>query len=496
MMTLTELVEAVGDRCPGLVSRFCGDGVADVVVERIIHHPDDYRGRGDLFVCMDEFLQYNRWLTWREFLQWLPEVELAAVVLPEEVPGLAHCCLISPDPRRLCGLLAACMAGNPDRRLSLFGVTGTNGKTTTTQLISHALTSMGVTCGVVGTLGAGLGSRQFPSGNYTTPLATELQGHMAAFVAAGAKAAAIEVSSHGLALDRVAGVRFGTAVLTNIGRDHLDFHGTQDAYVDAKTRLFRSVDSTGKTILNRQSPYYDAIAQQAGGELISFGWQGSGADLELQTIDPACGRGSIRMYWRGEAVELLPKLRGRFQMENLLAGSAALLANGYPLAEVAAAVADFPAVPGRMEEIALPDHRVAIVDYAHNPDGLRSLLENCRPLTHGRLLLVFGCGGDRDRGKRPLMGAIAAELADGCWVTSDNPRTEDPQRIVADILAGMPVAAGSPVVELDRELAIRAAYYAMQPSDLLVVAGKGHEDYQLIGHQRLPFSDQKILRSL
>jgi UDP-N-acetylmuramoyl-L-alanyl-D-glutamate--2,6-diaminopimelate ligase len=471
-------------------------GFTDVPLAGVACHPSQVTGPGFLFVCMDEYLEYNRWQTWRTHLESLDGLQLGAVLAPERINGLAFPQLVHPSPRKALGRMARLFAGNPDSALQLIGVTGTNGKTTTVRLIAHLMNHLGIPCGSIGTLGVDLTGRFSNPGTYTTPLSPELYGHLATFRDAGARAVAMEVSSHALALDRTEGLAFDGAVLTNVERDHLDFHGTQEAYAEAKRRLFTLVKPAGWCVLNRHSPYADAFAKTASGQVIAYGRSGSGADLEVANIDLQAGHSAFTVRRGSDSFRFTSRLAGAFQVENALAAVSLAVSFGHSLKEVAAALADFPPVTGRMEQIALPNGAMAIVDYAHNPDGLRHVLTACRPFCKGRLHVVFGCGGDRDKGKRPIMGQIAAELADVCWVTSDNPRTEEPGAILKDILAGMSPDRAGLHTDADREASIRAAYAACESGDVLLVAGKGHEDYQIIGHTKHFFSDQAILREL
>jgi UDP-N-acetylmuramoyl-L-alanyl-D-glutamate--2,6-diaminopimelate ligase len=467
-------------------------------VRAVACHPGQVDGPGCLFACIDEFLLYNRWQTWRTHLEALPALELAAVMVPEPVEGWDIPQLVCRDPRRALGLAARLVAGRPDERLQLLGVTGTNGKTTTTRLLAHLLHHAGRPCGSIGTLGielAGPGGFASP-GTYTTPLAPDLYRSLARMRQAGAAAAAMEVSSHALALERVAGLAFDGAILTNIERDHLDFHGTVAAYAEAKQRLFSRVKPDGWCVLNRHSPHCDAFAASASGRVRTYGFDDAPADVQADNLDLRPDGSAFTVHVAGQSQRFHCRLAGAFQVENALAAITLAQALGHPLEALAAAMADFPPVCGRMEQILLPNGCTAIVDYAHNPDGLAHLLGACRRFCAGRLHVVFGCGGDRDKGKRPIMGAIAARLADVCWVTSDNPRTEDPDAIIDDVLAGMDATAVGLQRVPDRAAAIRAAYAATAPGDILVVAGKGHEDYQIVGLEKLPFSDQEILRGL
>ena len=477
-------------------------GLADAEVHGVACHPEAVTSSGFLFVCMDEYLEYNRWFTQRAFLENLPSLNLACAVTPEPIEGLRIPQLITPHPRKALGLIARKFHGNPDEGLKVYGVTGTNGKTTTTRLLAHLNNRLGISCGSIGTLGVELEKTFSASGTYTTPLSPELYRHLSSFRDAGAKAVAMEVSSHALSLSRVEGLQFDGAILTNIERDHLDFHGTREAYVQAKQTLFTRVNSDGISVLNRASDCYEQFAEVASGRVVTFGAQNSGADYVVGNLDLTPLQSRFSITAGRESCRFESHLLGGFQIENILAAVALMHARGIPFAELANALRDFQPVTGRMEQVFLPNGCTAIVDYAHNPDGLKHLLTACRPFCKGRLHVVFGCGGDRDRGKRAIMGKLASRLADVCWVTSDNPRTEDPEAIIDDILDWIGASdrerSASTLVHRvsDRMEAIQAAYKDSREGDLLVVAGKGHEDYQIIGLTKHPFSDQAVLRSL
>lgn len=483
-MRLSRLIQGAG------IERV--DGFRDVEVSRIAYVPEAAVGEGVLFACVDEYHYNNRWGTGRSWLEALPGLNVAALLSAEPVAGLPIPQLITPDPRRAMGRLARLLNGKPDEDLNIIGVTGTNGKTTTTRLIGHLLRTVGRPCATLGTLGLETGGAGAEKGAYTTPLAPELYAALARVRDLGIRAMALEVSSHALALERVAGLRFDAAVLTNLERDHLDFHGTLEAYAAAKARLFERVAPTGLAILNRGTAVWERFARSSAGRVVTYGWEGTGADLEAGAFqgNPEGSRFTIR--WRGRRETFACRLAGTFQVENCLAALALLLSQGLEMEALKVALATFIPVCGRMEPFRLPTGGMAIVDYAHNPDGLRKVLETCRDLCGGRLHVVFGCGGDRDRGKRPIMGALAAALADVCWVTSDNPRTENPETILQDVVAGMGSAKRVERI-VDRARAIQTAVVEAGPEDLVLVAGKGHEAVQIIGLESRPFSDQAVL---
>lgn len=444
---------------------------------------------------MDEYLEYNRWQTWRTHLEAIEELKPAALVAPEPVDGLAIPQLVVKHPRKALGRIARLLSGAPDESLFVTGVTGTNGKTTTTRILSHLFSRLGKPCGCIGTLGVSLPDHFSIPGTYTTPLSPQVYEDLKQILELGAEAVAMEVSSHGLALDRVEGICFDAAILTNVERDHLDFHGTPEAYAEAKRRLFGRVKEQGICILNRKSPYYEEFAAASSGTVVGYGECGSAADLELVDLELGASNTRFKLSWKGATISLETQLVGKFQIENTMAAIALLASLGYDLTEIAGALMDFEPVCGRMERFDLANGATAIVDYAHNPDGLKNVLQNCRLLCEGRLHVVFGCGGDRDKGKRAIMGRLASDFADVSWVTSDNPRTEDPEAIIKDIIEGFDKTKDV-MTEPDREKAIRKACAAADPNDLVLIAGKGHEDYQIIGYTKHHFSDQEVLKEL
>jgi UDP-N-acetylmuramoyl-L-alanyl-D-glutamate--2,6-diaminopimelate ligase len=376
--------------------------------------------------------------------------------------------------------------------LALIGVTGTNGKTTTTYLIEHLAVSSGRPSALFGTL-----VNRWPghsvTAQHTTAFADLLQAQLAQAVEAGAQIGAMEVSSHALDQQRVAGCHFSGAVFTNLTQDHLDYHPSMQAYFEAKARLFAEPLLAGGAVVNGDDPWGAQLVSRLGKAC----WRSSLEDpsAELFIRDLQLGAGGVRGVLQTPAGEgaFHSPLLGRFNLMNLLQAVGALVQQGVPLAQLLEGLANFRGVPGRMERVVVGDgggDPAVLVDYAHTPDGLANALAACRPFTKGRLICVFGCGGDRDRSKRPQMGAIAAQLADQLYVTSDNPRTEDAQQILADVTAGIP-PGGSMQVEADRAVAIAAAIAAAAPGDLVLIAGKGHEDYQILGTTKVHFDDRE-----
>jgi UDP-N-acetylmuramoyl-L-alanyl-D-glutamate--2,6-diaminopimelate ligase len=401
-----------------------------------------------------------------------------AVVVEREVAVNAPQIIVD-DTRRAVSRLAAAFFGQPSHALTIAGVTGTNGKTTTVHLIAAVLDAAGLPCATIGTLGVNFGAAHADLAN-TTPLALELQAVLADLRDGGAAAAALEVSSHALALGRVDDVRFAVAVFTNLTRDHLDFHGTFESYARAKRRLLELAPRSAINLDDAAGRAYRADFPAALTYAIDAPADVRPAELELDA-------GGSRFAVDGTPVTL--PLRGRFNVYNALAAWAAARALGVPETTIARGLSQAPAVAGRMERIAGPDIE-AIVDYAHTPDALENVLRAARETTAGKLVVVFGCGGDRDPGKRAQMGEVAARLADIAIVTSDNPRSEDPLTI-ARAVAGTTGAR----IEPDRRTAIRAAIESAGPGDTVVVAGKGHETYQIVGDQSLPFDDRAEVRA-
>ena len=396
------------------------------------------------------------------------------------------------DGRRAAVVLARAWYGDPAARLTLVGVTGTNGKTTTTALVRHLLNDS-ATAGSIGTLGAFDGAGDAvtsTAGNLTTPGPVDLQATLAALAARGVQTVAMETSSHSLDQGRLDGLTFAAGVFTNLTRDHLDYHGTMDAYLAAKLRLLGLLSLDGAAVINIDDPAWLAIPP--GARRVTFG-TGAAADVRALDLQLHSAGSDFRIEGCFGSAEVRLPLLGDFNVANALAAAAAALALGRPLSLVAERLSAAPQVPGRMEVIAEAPCAV-LRDYAHTPDALERALRTLRPLTAGRLLVVFGCGGDRDRGKRPLMGGIAAEHADLAIVTSDNPRTEDPERIIDDVVAGMP--SGGHMRVADRRVGIARALEEARPGDTILLAGKGHETYQVLGTEKVPFDERDIVREL
>jgi UDP-N-acetylmuramoyl-L-alanyl-D-glutamate--2,6-diaminopimelate ligase len=413
--------------------------------------------------------------------------------------------------RALSGHLAHEVYGRPSEKLWLAGVTGTNGKTSCSQWIAQAFNALGRKTAVIGTLGSGFpatpgseaGTGLVPALN-TTPDAIELHRRLAEFVQADAQGVVMEVSSVGLDQGRVNGARFDVALLTNLSRDHLDYHGDMERYAAAKAKLFDLPGLSG-AVLNMDDVLGVRIAQKlAGGKVACAGYSVHAGVASAAGLEYFLEAENIRLTQDGIVfglasswgrAEVKSGLLGRFNVANLLGVLGVLLGAGVALEPAVAAVAALSSPPGRMQRLGGAGRPLAVIDYAHSPDALEAVLISLRPLAAtGRLISVFGCGGDRDRGKRSLMGAIAARGADQLVLTSDNPRGEDPMGIITDILEGvLAEAQQAPLVIADRRVAIAAAIAAAAAGDVVLIAGKGHEDYQEIAGQRIPFSDAAVV---
>ena len=429
---------------------------------------------------------------WRAALQ---QGATAAVIGPDaaqqDPPAPGDPVLVVADPvAAAAGRLAAAFWNHPSDQLALIGVTGTNGKTTTTHLIEHLALACGTPTALMGTL-----ANRWPGHSrtavHTTPFADQLQADLAAAKAAGCRMAAMEVSSHALDQARVAGCRFSGAVFTNLSQDHLDYHPTLEDYFEAKAQLFASPYLQGKAVVNSDDLHGRRLAQRLGDQCWRSSLEDSSAELFMDGLQfSATGVQGVLHAPSGDFAFQSP-LVGRFNLMNLLQAVGVLLQHGLPCDALLQALGHFNGVPGRMERVPhRPDQPAVLVDYAHTPDGLDNALQAARPFAEGKLICVFGCGGDRDRSKRPQMGAIAAKLADQLVVTSDNPRTEDPQQILDDVVAGIP-GESSCVVVADRAEAIAQAIGQAQAGDLVLIAGKGHEDYQILGTTKVHFDDRE-----
>jgi UDP-N-acetylmuramoyl-L-alanyl-D-glutamate--2,6-diaminopimelate ligase len=389
-----------------------------------------------------------------------------------------------PSVRGAMGHIAAEFYGRPAERLTIIGITGTNGKTTTTYVLEEVFRAAGLAPAVVGTTGLRIDGRLLPL-DRTTPEAPDLHRLLAGMIDDGVEAVAMEVSSHGLDQDRVAGTRFACAVFTNLSQDHLDYHGTIEAYFGAKARLF-TPEVAETAAVNNDSPEGRALLRE---DLptITYG-VGPGADVTATEIQTDADGISFRV----DGTNVRSLLRGAFNVHNCLAAMAAARQVGIDDATAAKGIAMVRGVPGRLEPVEAGQPFQVLVDYAHTPDSVGNVLRAARPLARGKVIVVLGCGGDRDRGKRPLMGEAASRLADLTVLTSDNPRSEDPEAIIAEIEPGAREGGGAYRIEPDRRSAIRVALEAAHPGDVVVIAGKGHETGQEFADRIIPFDDRVV----
>ncbi len=419
----------------------------------------------------------------------------AAIVSDQPAPASVSVPWIHvADARLALAHLAAAFHGHPSRALRVVGITGTNGKTTTSYLVRAVLEQAGWPCGLVGTVHYSVGADLFDAPR-TTPEALDLQALFRRMADAGARACAMEVSSHALALRRVEATRFAAAVFTNLTQDHLDFHGDMDRYFAAKRLLFDMLPAGAPAVVNIDDARGPALAAECP-TVVSYGLSPLAA-VHPGPVEPSLAGLAFDAFTPAGRIAIRSRLAGRFNLYNLLAAIAAGVALGVPADAIAGGLAALRAVPGRLQIVSEPDDDlVVIVDYAHTDDALANVLEAVRPLAAGRVVVVFGCGGDRDRRKRPLMGAVAARLADVVIATSDNPRSEDPEQILDDIERGV-AGAEAPrwMRRADRREAIDGAILGAAPSDVVVVAGKGHERYQIVGDRVLPFDDVDVARA-
>lgn len=419
---------------------------------------------------------------------------------PSPLPGVAAWITVS-DPRQALAVLARRCHREPDTALSLVGVTGTNGKTTTVHLVHQMLRAAGLECGLIGGVEVLAGDRR-ERASLTTPEADHFYALLARMRDAGCRHCVMEVSSHALERERVAGARFRTAAFSNLSRDHLDYHLDMERYYRAKKKLFSNLRrEDGAAVINIDDPAGARLAGEFEGTVLRCG---STAGADVRALSTEVDWSGIRMEIHGSLLEkplaLHSPLIGRTNAVNLLLAAAVCLQLGLPPAAVTAGAAAFGGVPGRFQLIAAPRGYRVVVDYAHTDDALSHLLGSMRELTgNGRLITLFGCGGDRDPGKRPLMGRTAASLSDHVVLTSDNPRTEDPLAIIAQVEEGVRQGADSGTgvtVEPDRRKAIAAALGLARPGDTVVVAGKGHEDYQILGCDTIHFDDREVVNAL
>ena len=414
----------------------------------------------------------------------------AAAVLCREAPDVPGPWLVAPDPREALAGIAANWYGRPAEGLTCVAVTGTNGKTTTTYLLKAVLEgALGAKVGLIGTNQNLIGNQAFPA-QRTTPESVELQALLRDMADAGCTHVVMEASSIALVLRRTAGIRFAAGIFTNLTEDHLDFHGTMEAYRAAKGLLFQQTDLAILNLDDEAGRYYAGTVPCPA---FTYSERKDEADLVAKNIRLFPSHVEFEAVARGLIGRMFLPIPGGFSIYNALGVIACALNLGAELPAIAAALRSAQGVKGRVEVVPVPAAYTVLIDYAHTPDALENILTTVRDLTDRRVICLFGCGGDRDRSKRPLMGSIAASLADLVVVTSDNPRTEDPQAIIDEILAGMEGTRTPVVVEPDRPAAIRLALFRAGTGDVVLLAGKGHETYQEVGEERLPLDEREVV---
>jgi UDP-N-acetylmuramoyl-L-alanyl-D-glutamate--2,6-diaminopimelate ligase len=407
--------------------------------------------------------------------------------------------IIHPDIRALEPLIAERFYGYPSKKLLCVGITGTNGKTTTSYLIKHLFDALDLPAGLIGTIEWIIKNTVLPS-RLTTPDIITNQKLLNEMVSVGCKSVVMEVSSHALDQKRVAGIDFDIAIFTNLTEDHLDYHSSMEEYASAKAKLFASLSKNkepGKSypkfaIINQDCMWYKEMIENLTVSLLTYGIS-SDADVRAQNIQLHPHGSECQICYKDQVIPFRTSLIGKFNISNSLAVAATAIALGIDLSKALSILSSFKAVPGRLEKVENKLNKNIFVDYAHTEDALRNVLETLKELTKGRLLCVFGCGGNRDKQKRPKMGAVVEKLADVLFVTSDNPRGESPESIVEDILMGIQDKK-KVCVEVDRRHAIEKAISQMKKDDVLLIAGKGHEDYQIFSNHTIHFDDRIVAK--
>lgn len=448
-------------------------------------------GAGHCFVCIRGFLTDGR-----TYARSAVHSGASVIVFDElnddlsELIGKGVATLQVEDCRDALGQISACFYDYPARSLLMIGVTGTNGKTSITHLVADLMEQLGHRTAVFGTIANRVAEEVIPA-SVTTPESLELNQMLSLAREKSVSCCAMEVSSHAMALKRVAGILFDYGIFTNLTKDHLDFHETMDAYFEAKAAFFKL---SGKAlIINMDDPYGKTLLERhADGPVpaISYGIE-SPADLRATELEMSPQGSRFNLHWKGSKVSVWMPIPGRIYIYNIMAALAVLLMEKVNMETAAACAARVKPLRGRLEPVPNDRGFTVLIDYAHTPDGLENAISSARIFTQGRLITVFGCGGNRDRTKRPQMGAISDQLSDHSWVTSDNPRNEDPAAIIEEILAGMNTLNGQYTVEQDRAAAIKGALASAKPGDTVLIAGKGHETYQIIGEKRNHFDDRE-----
>ncbi|GGE22572.1 UDP-N-acetylmuramoyl-L-alanyl-D-glutamate--2,6-diaminopimelate ligase [Marinithermofilum abyssi] len=485
-MRLSDLIR------PLFLAEVAGDRNVDI---RGIQTDSRHVQPGDLFIALKGFT-----VDGHRYVEQAVNQGAAAVLVQEPVETSVTRVLV-PDTRRAMAVVAAAFYRHPTRELKLIGVTGTNGKTTTVHLIQHILQEQGKKTGIIGTINMRIGEKTYPVRN-TTPDVDELQKSFRMMADAGCHYALIEVSSHALDLGRTRGCEFRTGVFTNLSQDHLDYHQTMEKYRDAKGLLFTQLGNRygdepteqPLAVLNADEEASGHFARITSAQVITYGIDRP-ADVRAENIRYTSNGTHFTLHTFKGSVEMSLKMMGKFSVYNALAATAVALGEGISLEDIARALANMQGVAGRLERVDEGQPFTVLVDYAHTPDGLENVLSTITEFAEGRIFCVVGCGGDRDRTKRPIMAKIAAQYSDVTVITSDNPRTEEPQQIVDDMLEGLcGVPAEKYTVILNRAEAIHHAVKSAKPGDVVLIAGKGHETYQEVNGVRHDFDDRQVAR--
>lgn len=478
--------------------------IAPIILKRVVGRDDveitnitadsRYATSGTLFVALRGYT-----VDGHDYVQKAVAAGAAAVLVEQEIDEITAPQIIVRDTRAMVAVLASVFYRQPSQSLRVIGVTGTNGKTTTTSLIERILREAGHGTGLIGTLKVKYADVEYETAN-TTPEALELQRIFREMLQAGVTYPVMEVSSHAVEQRRVAGIQFRTAVFTNLTQDHLDYHGTMEEYRNAKAKFFSRLGNTygddksqgSYAVINADDPEADFFRASTAAQVITYGIDQE-ADVRAHDVQIASGGVSYRVVTFAGTTDLKLQLTGKFNVYNTLAAIATCLLEGLTLEQIKASLEAVPGVDGRFERVDAGQPYAVIVDYSHTPDSLENALKTVREFAKGRVMCLVGCGGDRDRTKRPIMAKIATDYADVAVLTSDNPRTEDPEQILDDMEAGLDGVERSRYVRItDRAAAIRYAVERAQAEDVILIAGKGHETYQIIGKTKNHFDDREV----
>jgi len=425
-----------------------------------------------------------------------------AIIVEKDVEVLKDITIVRvTDTKKILPIVADEFYNYPSNRMNIIGVTGTNGKTTTTYFIDQILRKAGHKTGIIGTINYQIGDRIIPAVN-TTPGPIQLRALLHQMLVANIEYAVMEVSSHAIAQRRIAGIEFDTCVFTNLTPEHLDYHGTLEKYQDTKLQLFEQMgknskkNTTKKAIINIDDPANKRFIDVCQVETITYGLN-TNASVYATDIESTLNGSCFKLHIGSESIEVKINLAGRYNIYNALAGASAVLAFGLSLSEIKSGLKSLKSVPGRFEKITANAGFCIIVDYAHTPDGMKQVLSAAKALKPNRIITVFGCGGDRDKLKRPQMGKISSELSDYIIITSDNPRTEEPMKIIEEIIQGIKDTSSS-VLEIipDRKSAIKRAIELAKENDMVMILGKGHETYQVLKNTVVPFDDRQVVKEI